>query len=148
MKTMRIYLVSIGIWYLLNLLMLVPPVFQQFLPGMYPAVTGWATDPLLPLLKDAWLVVGIQLAAIGLVALWGAQAPEKVAGGVVPVIIVTELVDGGWDLYSISLRGEATYMGITTIIIHLVIIVAGLLALRGMSNVPLGGGLRATGQNA
>nr|WP_200872671.1 BphX family protein [Polycyclovorans algicola] len=75
------------------------------------------TEPVFRLLLEAWVIVGIQLAAIGVVALWGARKPAQYLA-LIPVIVMTELVDGVWDVYSITYSFEATSMGVTTLIIH------------------------------
>ena len=75
----------------------------------------------LDLLLDAWLIVGIQLAAIGIVALWGARQPWKYIA-LVPVIVLTEAVGAAWDIYSLLCSGEAEWVVFTTLAAHAVIV--------------------------
>ena len=121
MKTANIWMTLMGVFYLLNLVALWPGIFAPQLPGMYPGVElNQGTDSF-QLLLDAWLVVGIQLAAIGVVLLWAgtlSKHPERYLG-VIWVAIVTEIVDGGWDIYSVSSGLEEAMIGYATVAIHL-----------------------------
>lgn len=119
MKAARVFLIAIGIFYLLNLVGTLPMNFAPMLPAMYPGVELYAGEPVHQLLLDAWIIVGIQLGAIGMVALWGARNPAKYLG-VIPVVVVTEIIDGIWDFYSITWSYEVAWMGIVTIAVHLV----------------------------
>lgn len=122
MKVVRIFLIVVGIWYVLNLLLTWPSVFGPLLPGMYPGVELHTAEPVFRLLLEAWVIVGIQLAAIGVVALWGARKPAQYLA-LIPVIVMTEIVDGIWDIYSITCSFEATSMGVTTLVIHGLVLV-------------------------
>lgn len=135
MKFTRNWLIASGLWYVLNLVLTWPSVFGPTLPKMYPGIPLYETEPVFRLLTEAWVIVGIQLAAIGVVALWGARNPGKYLA-LIPVIIVTEIVDGIWDLYSIALSHEALWMGVTTLVIHAVIIVTGVVAWRAAHAAP------------
>lgn len=117
MKVVRIFLIVVGIWYVLNLLLTWPSIFGPLLPGMYPGVDLHTAEPVFRLLLEAWVIVGIQLAAIGVVALWGARKPAQYLA-LIPVIVMTEIVDGIWDVYSIACSYEATSMGVITLVIH------------------------------
>lgn len=119
MKAARTFLIAIGVFYVLNLIATQPPLFAPMLPLMYPGVELHPGTPVHRLLLDAWIIVGIQLGAIGIVALWGARDPRKYAA-VIPVVAVTEFVDGVWDFYSITWSHEVAWMGVVTIAIHLV----------------------------
>lgn len=119
MKAARVFLIAIGVFYLLNLVGTLPMNFAPMLPTMYPGVDLHAGEPVHQLLLDAWIIVGIQLGAIGIVALWGARDPAKYLA-VIPVVVVTEVVDGIWDLYSIVWSHEVAWMGVATIVVHLV----------------------------
>lgn len=115
-----------GIFYVLNLVSLWPSVFAPILPDMYPGVElNQGTDSF-QLLLDAWLIVGIQLAAIGVVLIWAgtlSKHPERYLG-VIWVAIVTEIVDGAWDIYSVGSGLEAPMIGYATVVIHLIWIVS------------------------
>ena len=121
MKAMRIWMSLMGIFYILNLVSLWPAMFAPLLPVMYPGVELHQGTNVFQLLLDAWLIVGIQLAAIGVVLLWAgtlSKHPERYIG-VIWVAIVTEIVDGVWDLYSVAGGLELPVMGYATVAIHL-----------------------------
>tara|TARA_R110002020_G_scaffold104027_2_gene243633 strand:- start:649 stop:1074 length:426 start_codon:yes stop_codon:yes gene_type:complete len=121
MQKLRLFLIGCGIWYLCNLVLLWPAVYAGALPLIYPGAPLGQDRPVFGLLLDAWLIVGIQLAAIGLVALWGARHPARNMA-LVPVIVLTELFGAAWDIYSIALRGEALWVGMVTLAVHAIIV--------------------------
>lgn len=121
MGSVRTFLVACGVWYLCNLVLLWPPLYAGALPLIYPGTDLQQDQPVFGLLLDAWLIVGIQLAAIGLVSLLGARRPEKYLA-LIPVIVLTELVGAAWDIYSMAFRGEAAWVGAVTLIIHAILI--------------------------
>jgi hypothetical protein len=127
MKTLRAFLIAAGIWYFCNLVLLWPPVYAAALPLIYPNIELGQGTPIFGLLLDAWLIVGIQLGAIGAVALWGARDPLRYRT-LVPVIVLTELVGSAWDIYSLVWSGEALWVGLVTLAAHAVIIVGAWLA--------------------
>ncbi|TAJ17549.1 MAG: hypothetical protein EPO60_09705 [Rugosibacter sp.] len=129
MKYTRNWLIALGLWYVFNAVLTWPSVFGPTLPKMYPGITLYEAEPVFRLLTEAWVIVGIQLAAIGVVALWGARNPAKYLA-IIPVTIVTETVDGIWDIYSITYSHEALWMGVTTLVIHAIIILTGMVAWR------------------
>jgi hypothetical protein len=132
MKTARAFFIAVGIFYaVFNFLGTLPFATASYLGMMYPGVDLHVGEPVFRLLQDAWIIVGIQLGAIGLVALWGARDPRRYAA-VIPVVIVTEVVDGLWDLYSILWSYEANWMGITTLVIHAVWIAWAVAAWRAL----------------
>ena len=122
MKSVRIWMIAVGIFYLLNLVLLWPSLWAGQLPGMYPGVALFDGEPVFQLLLDAWLIVGLQLAALGAALLWGAvQDPMRYAVGLIPAVIFVELVDMAWDIYS-AMGYEKVPLAITTVVIHLIII--------------------------
>ncbi|CCA92489.1 BphX family protein [Novosphingobium sp. PP1Y] len=121
MQSLRTFFIACGIWYLCNLVLLWPQVYAGALPLIYPGIDLAQGKPVFGLLLDAWLIVGIQLAAIGVVALWGARQPWKYIA-LVPVIVLTEAVGAAWDLYSLLCSGEAAWVVITTLAAHAVIV--------------------------
>jgi hypothetical protein len=123
MGKVRGFLIAVGIWYVLNLVLTWPSVYATLLPALYPGADLHQGEPVFRLLLEAWVIVGIQLAAIGVVALWGARRPLDYLA-VIPVVVVTEIVDGIWDIYSITMSLEAPTAGLTTLFIHAVIIAA------------------------
>ncbi|MEL0081467.1 MAG: BphX family protein [Gammaproteobacteria bacterium] len=122
MKAAKIWMVLMGIFYLLNLVALWPSLWAPQLPTMYPGVELYQGTDSFQLLLDAWLIVGIQLAAIGLVLLWAGLFSRRVERyiGVIWVAIVTEVVDGIWDIYSVMGGLEAPMIGYATVVIHLI----------------------------
>ena len=131
MKALKIWMVLMGLFYLLNLVALWPSLWAPQLPTMYPGVELHQGTDSFQLLLDAWLIVGIQLAAIGMVLIWAggfSATPERYLG-VVWVAIVTEIVDGIWDIYSVAGGLEEPVIGYDTVVIHLIWIFTALWAL-------------------
>lgn len=121
----RPFLIAIGIFYLANLLGTLHFSSLRLFGTMYFGVDLQVDAPVFTLLQDAWAVVGLQLGAIGLVALLGARQPARFLA-VIPVVIATEVLDGIWDFYSIMWSHEAMWFGFMTLAIHAVWIVWGL----------------------
>lgn len=129
MKVVRAFLTGVGIWYLWNLVLTWPTVYAAVLPMVYPGVDLQQGQAVFGLLLDAWLIVGIQLAAIGVVALWGTRQPLRYMA-LIPVVVMTELVGSLWDIYSTLYSNESPVMAGTTLIIHGIIFVAAYFAWR------------------
>lgn len=129
MKAVRSFLIGIGIWYLINLLLTWPSVYDAVLPMVYPGIDLRQSEPVFGLLLDAWLIVGIQLAAIGVIALWGAREPARHMA-IIPIVVATEFVGSLWDIYSMVWRRESLIVGATTLFIHGVIFVGAYYAWR------------------
>ena len=138
MKTLRTFLIAVGIWYLCNLILLWPSVYAGALPLVYPNTVLNQGTPPFALLLDAWLIVGVQLAAIGMVALWGERDPLRYRA-LVPVIVLTELVGAIWDVYSMAWSGEAPWVGATTLAAHFVIFCGAWLASRAVQREAVAG---------
>lgn len=130
MKTARIFMVAIAVFYFLNLVLLWPALWAPQLSGMYPTVDLHQGEPVFQLLLDAWLIVGIGLAVIGAVLLWGSRNPADYYKGLIPVVLLTEFAFGLWDAYSAFWSYEVQWMAMVTIAIHVVIIVWGWIALQ------------------
>lgn len=124
-KAIRRFLAAIGIFYLLNLLGLLPGRSAGVLMLMYPSAENGFQGELMMLLQDAWFVVGMQLGAVGVLALWALREPIRYAG-IIPVVVVIEIFDAIWDIYSMVLSGETLWFGLTTLAIHWVWIIWGL----------------------
>ena len=133
MTKARLFLIAIGVFYIINLICTLPFSTVSSLGTMYPGVELHRGEPIFTLLQDAWAVVGLQLGAIGAVALWGAREPGRYEA-VIPVVIATEVVDGLWDFYSIVWSHEAFWLGLATLAIHVVWIGWGLLVWRAMAS--------------
>ncbi|MBL4744510.1 MAG: BphX family protein [Cycloclasticus sp.] len=124
MKGLRIWMVSVGIFYILNLILLWPSIWSSQLPGMYPNVELYQGEAIFQLLLDAWLIVGLGLAAIGVVLLVGSRQPDKYSAGLVPIVLITETLFGIWDIYS-AMNDEVLWMAMATLVIHIIIIASG-----------------------
>jgi hypothetical protein len=131
MKQGRIFLVVLGIFYLLNLAMTQPFAAPALFHAMYPGIAPVEGSVDFKLLSDAWLIVGIQLAAIGVVALCGARNPLRYLA-VFDVVVATEILDAAWDFYSITWSHEVVAVGVTTLIIHAIVISWALYAKRSV----------------
>lgn len=131
MRALRLFLIAVGIWYLCNLVLVWPSIYRSALPMVYPGAALEHGTAAFGLLLDAWLIVGIQLAAIGVVALWAARDPLRYRA-LVPVIVLTEAVDAAWDIYSVGWRGEALWVGATTLTVHVAIFLGAWLAWRAV----------------
>ncbi|PCI70170.1 MAG: hypothetical protein COB26_04055 [Piscirickettsiaceae bacterium] len=125
MKGLRIWMVSVGIFYILNLVLLWPSLWSPQLPEMYPNVELYQGEVIFQLLLDAWLIVGLGLAAIGVVLLVGSRQPDKYSAGLVPIVLITETLFGIWDIYS-AMNYEVLWMAMATLVIHIVIITTGI----------------------
>ena len=125
MKGLRIWMVSVGIFYILNLVLLWPSLWAPQLPGMYPGVNLYQEEIVFQLLLDAWLIVGLGLAAIGVVLIGGARNPMRYYPALIPVVLITETIFGVWDIYS-AMNHEDVGLAVITLVIHVIIIITGL----------------------
>lgn len=125
MKGLRIWMVSVGIFYILNLVLLWPSLWAPQLPGIYPGVNLYQEEIVFQLLLDAWLIVGLGLAAIGVVLIAGARNPMRYYPALIPVVLITETIFGIWDIYS-AMNHEEVVIAVITLVIHVIIIVTGL----------------------
>lgn len=132
MKKARLFLIALGVFYIINLIGTLPFSTLGMFGKMYPGIGLHVGEPSFTLLQDAWAVIGLQLGAIGFVALWGARDPGRY-GAVIPVVIATEVVDGLWDFYSIKWSHEALWFGLATLAIHVLWIGWGLYAWRALA---------------
>ncbi|MBQ0797737.1 MAG: BphX family protein [Porticoccaceae bacterium] len=124
MKALRIWMICVGVFYLLNLLLLWPSIWAPQLPGMYPEVNLYQGEPVFQLVLDAWLIVGLGLAAIGVVLLVGSRQPLRYYAALIPVVLLTETLFSAWDIYSAMGYQEVT-IAMITMVIHIIIIATG-----------------------
>ncbi|MFT6625696.1 MAG: hypothetical protein ACJAZI_001785 [Cycloclasticus sp.] len=124
MKALKNWMVAVGVFYILNLVLLWPSIWAPQLPGMYPGVELYQAEPIFQLLLDAWLIVGLGLAAIGVVLLVGSRQPLRYYAGLLPIVLITETLFSIWDIYS-AMYYEAMELAVITLVIHLIIIVSG-----------------------
>jgi hypothetical protein len=124
MKALRIWMIAVGVFYVFNLVMTWPSLFAPQLPNMYPDIDLAQGQPIFQLLLDAWLVVGLGLTAIGIVLIVGSRQPLRYYAGLIPIVILTEILFGVWDVYS-AMGYEAVPLAAITVVLHLVIIVTG-----------------------
>ena len=125
MKGLKWWMVSVGIFYILNLVLLWPSIWAPQLPGMYPGVNLFQEEIVFQLLLDAWLIVGLGLASIGVVLIVGAKRPMRYYPALIPVVLITEMVFSVWDIYS-AMHHEDVVIAIITLVIHVIIIVTGI----------------------
>lgn len=124
MRGLRVWMISVGVFYILNLVLLWPAVWAPQLPGMYPDVALYQGEPVFQLLLDAWLIVGLGLAAIGIVLLVGSRKPLQYYTALIPIVLLTEILFGIWDIYS-AMNYEVLGLAMVTLAFHVVIIVTG-----------------------
>jgi hypothetical protein len=125
MRQVRVFLLAVGVFYLLNLVGTLPFRALGLFDMMYPGVEMDVGLPMFTLLQDAWFVVGLQLGAIGVVALWGARDPQRYRA-LVPLVIATEVVTGLWDFYSMAWGRMALGFWLALLVVHAAWIVWGL----------------------
>ncbi|HBO3207946.1 BphX family protein [Pseudomonas aeruginosa] len=118
-RNVRLFFIAIGAFYLLNLIGTLPFLSGSLLDVMYPGSDLSVEAGEFSLLQDAWAVIGAQLGAIGIIALWAVRDPSRYAA-VIPVVIAVEIVDAIWDMYSILFSGEALWFGLATLLIHII----------------------------
>ncbi|MBV1952311.1 MAG: BphX family protein [Cycloclasticus sp.] len=124
MKALKNWMVAVGVFYIFNLVLLWPSLWGPQMPMMYPGVNLYQGEPIFELLLDAWLIVGLGLAAIGVILLVGSRQPLRYFAALIPLVLLTEFVFGIWDAYS-AMYYEEVSVAVITIIIHLIIIVTG-----------------------
>ncbi|MEH6503536.1 MAG: BphX family protein [Cycloclasticus sp.] len=124
MKALKNWMLAVGVFYILNLVLLWPSIWAPQLPGMYPGVELYQGEPIFQLLLDAWLIVGLGLAAIGVVLLVGSRQPLRYYAALLPIVLITETLFSIWDIYS-AMYYEAMELAVITLVIHLIIIVSG-----------------------
>ena len=124
MKRTSVWMSAVGIFYILNLVILWPPIWANLLPQMYPGVDLRQDEAVFRLLLDAWVIVGLGLASIGVVLVYGARDATQFFPALFPVVVITESVFSIWDVYS-AFHFEAITIAIVTLIIHGIIIASG-----------------------
>ncbi len=122
----------VGGFYVLLALFNTPPVISARFAAQYPDL-GLAVDAAAAqALVDVWFMFGLEVAVIGIALVWLSRDPLR-ALPFVRVVLALELVRGVADDLYLLARGQdpAVYLG--WIVIHLVIVVTGLLAIRSTS---------------
>ena len=90
-------------------------------------------DPVARFVVDTWVVLGLELGAIGIALLIASRVPMK-ATALVWMVIGSELLWGiGSDIYKLG-RGYPLHVSVPWIFIHSLIIVTGFLALRSLKS--------------
>jgi hypothetical protein len=88
-----------------------------------------AGEPLAKFLVDTWLAFGIEMGVIGVALISFAKAPQR-ATGLVWAVLGIELLKGPvYDIYML-MEGYDTTTFAVWIVVHTVIIVSGLVALK------------------
>jgi hypothetical protein len=105
------------------------PIQMEGPPGILERAD--AGDVTARFVVDTWVVLGLELGAIGAALLIASRVPSR-AIALVWFVIGSELIWGiGSDLYKLA-RGYAAPTPLVWILIHSAIIVTGLLALRSV----------------
>ena len=88
-----------------------------------------AGDPTASLLVDTWVLFGLEVGTVGVILLLASRTPER-AGPIVLAVLAIELVRGiGHDIYML-VRGYEPTAFVIWIVVHCVVIGAGVLAFR------------------
>ncbi len=124
MQALKRWMVCVGIFYIVNLVLLWPSIWAPQMQGMYPGVNLYQDEIIFQLLLDAWLIVGLGLSAIGVVLIVGAKNPMRYYPALIPVVLITETIFGIWDIYS-AMGHEDLIIAMITLVIHVIIIVTG-----------------------
>lgn len=101
------------------------PIRSQAPQGLALAAEG---DPIARFLVDTWVIFGLEMAALGAALLIASRVPAQ-ARALGFAILGVEVSGIVADVYQIA-RGHALDVPATWIVIHLLIIVTGLVALR------------------
>ena len=132
MTKLKLWLRVVGVFYLLQFVMSVfvfAPIRAMGPKGALDQAA--AGDPLARFLVDTWVTFGLEVGAIGVVLLLAARQAEQ-SKVLVWTIIAIELARGiVADIYMIS-RGNDLTVAAIWIVIHSVVIITGLLVLRGV----------------
>lgn len=134
MKGLQRWMVCVGVFYILNLVLLWPSIWTPQLPLVYPNVNLYQEEIIFQLLLDAWLIVGLGLAAIGVVLIAGAKNPIRYYPALIPVVLITETIFGIWDIYS-AMNHEDIVVALITLVIHVIIIATGLLVWKNVKAI-------------
>lgn len=121
---------SVGVFYLLQLVMLVfvrAPIRAQGPPGALALAA--AGDPMARFVVDTWVIFGLEVGAIGAALLMASRRPDQ-ASPLVWTIIGIEIARGiVADIYLLA-RGNDVTVPAVWMVIHAAVIATGLLALR------------------
>jgi hypothetical protein len=119
----------VGAFYILMALFNTPPVIEARFETQYPDIGVPVESAAAQALVDTWFMFGLEAGVIGLALLWCARNPMRHLG-IAWLVIALEAVRGiADDLYLIA-RGYDTAIYAGWIVIHLVIIVTGVIAIR------------------
>jgi len=133
MKALSIWMKGVGIFYIINLVLLWPSLWGPQVHIMYPGVELYRGEPIFQMLLDAWLIVGLGLASIGVVLLVASGNPARYYAGLIPVVLITEFVFGIWDIYS-AMGYEELWVAMVTLVVHIIIIIPGIIIWRNVSS--------------
>ena len=132
MTKLKLWLRVVGVFYLLQFVMnvfVLAPIRAMGPKGALDQAA--AGDPLARFLVDTWVIFGLEVGAIGVGLLLAARQVEQ-SKVLVWTIIAIELARGIIaDIYMIS-RGNDLTVSAIWIFIHSVVIITGLLVLRGV----------------
>lgn len=127
---LKLWMRVVGIVYLVQFVAggIIKAPIQMLAPSgtLDAAASG---EPLAKFLVDTWLALGIESGVIGVALLVFARAPERAAGLVWAVLGIELLKGPAYDIYMI-MEGYRASVFIIWIVVHSVIILTGLAALR------------------
>jgi hypothetical protein len=130
MQQLRWWMRATGTLYLLQAVVaaiLFMPIRVLAPPNALGAAS--AGDPTASLLVDTWVLFGLEVGTVGVILWMASRTPEQ-ARPLVLAVLAIELVRGiGHDIYMLA-RGYEPTAFIVWIVVHVVVIGAGVLALR------------------
>jgi len=136
MKRLIVWLRVIGVFYLIQFIMMVfvkAPIRTLGPPGALDE--AGAGNSIALFLVDTWVIFGLEVGGIGAALLIASRLPSQ-AIGLAWIIIAIELSRGILaDIYTIS-RGYDLIVPCVWIVIHSAVIVTGLLSLQSARQVP------------
>ena len=135
MTKLTIWLRIVGVFYLVDAFMMTvvhAPVRTVGPEGILDRAS--AGDPTARFVLDTWNGFGLEVGAIGAGLLLASGKPE-LAGGLVWTVVIVELLRGIiYDVYMIARGYDLTTFGVW-IVIHGIILVTGVLVIRGRRDV-------------
>jgi hypothetical protein len=139
MRYARRWMRSVGAFYLALLAPLTPPVVTGALPWLYPGLDLPPGGREAAALADAWLLVGLALATLGVLLLAGARRPAEHLP-LIRLVIAWEVVVGLLAGVYVLARGLiAPGVALAALVPPPVIIVTGRIALRAARRERPGG---------
>ncbi|MEX2548735.1 MAG: BphX family protein [Nitriliruptoraceae bacterium] len=128
-RGLRRWMRIVGGCYVLLALFNTPPVITARFEAQYPDLEVAVDSPAAGALVDVWFMFGLEVVVIGAALLFLARDPLR-GLPLVWVVLALEVVRGILDDVYLLARGHDPVIYLGWIVIHLVIVVTGLLAIR------------------